>query len=83
MNMNASRDQDRVPELQLVRAIAILCVLSVHASASATIAMQNSGYYWIYNFINIFARVGTPTFIFLSSFVLFTAIIVGHWIVNL
>ncbi|RED77626.1 FAD-dependent oxidoreductase [Cohnella phaseoli] len=71
MNTKALRNQDRIPELQLVRALAILCVLTVHASASATIAMQNSGYYWIYNFINVFMRVGTPTFIFLSSFVLF------------
>ncbi|MFC5405395.1 acyltransferase [Cohnella soli] len=69
--MKANRDQDRIPELQLVRALAILCVLTVHASASATIAMQHSGYYWFYNFLNIFAKVGTPTFIFLSSFVLF------------
>lgn len=71
MNTNALPDQDRIPELQLVRALAILCVLTVHASASATITMQDSGYYWFYNFINVFARVGTPTFIFLSSFVLF------------
>ena len=69
--MNALREPKRIPELQLVRALAILCVLAVHASASATIAMQDSGYYGFYNFINIFTKVGTPTFIFLSSFVLF------------
>ena len=33
--------------------------------------MRESGYYWLYNFINIFMKYGTPTFIFLSSFVLF------------
>ncbi|MBW5445507.1 acyltransferase family protein [Cohnella sp. CFH 77786] len=60
-----------IPELQIVRAMAILCVLSVHASASATISMTQSSYYPLYNFVNIFMKIGTPTFILLSSFVLF------------
>lgn len=60
-----------IPELQLVRAIAIIGVLSVHASASATIYMKESAYYFFYNLVNIFMRFGTPTFILLSSFVLF------------
>ncbi|MCR2807422.1 FAD-dependent oxidoreductase [Paenibacillus soyae] len=63
--------KERIPELQLVRAIAIIGVLSVHASASATIYMQESAYYFFYNLVNIFMRFGTPTFILLSSFVLF------------
>ncbi len=62
---------ERIPELQLVRALAILGVLSVHASASAIDTMKQSGYYYAYNFINIFMKYGTPTFILLSSFVLF------------
>ncbi|MFC5699823.1 acyltransferase [Cohnella faecalis] len=64
-------ENGKIPELQLVRAMAIICVLSVHASASATVAMKESGYYYFYNFINIFMKIGTPTFILLSSFVLF------------
>lgn len=63
--------KDHIPELQLVRALAILGVLSVHASASAIVYMKESAYYYFYNFINIFMRFGTPTFILLSSFVLF------------
>ncbi|MGR7947024.1 FAD-dependent oxidoreductase [Paenibacillus sp. M.A.Huq-81] len=63
--------KDHIPELQLVRAIAILGVLTVHASAAATITMKDSAYFFFYNFANIFMRFGTPTFILLSSFVLF------------
>ncbi|WP_317259100.1 FAD-dependent oxidoreductase [Paenibacillus sp. J5C2022] len=60
-----------IPELQIVRALAIIGVISVHASAAATITMKESAYFFFYNFINIFMRFGTPTFILLSSFVLF------------
>jgi peptidoglycan/LPS O-acetylase OafA/YrhL len=67
----APQSNAHLPELQLVRAMAILCVLSVHASASATVTMTASRYYPLYNFVNIFFKVGTPTFILLSSFVLF------------
>ncbi|MDF2835609.1 MAG: acyltransferase 3 [Paenibacillus sp.] len=60
-----------IPELQLVRALAILAVITVHASAMATITMKESSYYIFYSLINTFMRIGTPTFILLSSFVLF------------
>ncbi|MFC4776153.1 acyltransferase [Paenibacillus sp. GCM10023252] len=60
-----------IPQLQLVRAMAIIGVLSVHATASATVTMKNSGAYFIYSAANIFMKFGTPTFILLSSFVLF------------
>lgn len=63
--------REHIPELQLVRAIAIIGVLSVHASSSAIALMKGSAYYFFYNFINTFMRFGTPTFILLSSFVLF------------
>lgn len=63
--------RERLPELNLVRCIAILGVLSVHSTSFATVDMVNSGMYWLYNFFNIFMKFGTPTFIFLSSFVLF------------
>lgn len=58
-------------EIQLVRAMAIIGVLSVHATSFATIAMKESNFYVAYNFINIFMKIGTPVFLFLSSFVLF------------
>lgn len=51
--------------------MAILGVLLVHTSAWATVNMLDSKLFSIYNFINIFNKIGTTTFIFLSSFVLF------------
>ncbi|MFC7677900.1 acyltransferase [Paenibacillus sp. GCM10028914] len=65
------KKREKLPELQLVRAFAILGVLSVHSTSYAATAMVNSNYFFIYNFMNIFMKYGTPTFIFLSSFVLF------------
>ncbi|MEK3734406.1 MULTISPECIES: acyltransferase [Paenibacillus] len=63
--------RERLPELQLVRACAIIGVLSVHSTSFAVSAMTSSQYFWTYNFLNIFMKFGTPTFIFLSSLVLF------------
>lgn len=65
------KKRERLGEIDLVRGMAILGVLLVHASAWATVDMKDSGLYGIYNFINIFSKFGTTTFIFLSSFVLF------------
>ncbi|ACT03616.1 acyltransferase [Paenibacillus sp. JDR-2] len=67
----ALQKRDKIPELSLVRAMAITGVLSVHSTSFATIAMINSKYFFLYNFFNIFMKIGTTTFIFLSSFVLF------------
>lgn len=63
--------RDNLSEIQLVRAMAIIGVLSVHATSFATIAMKESNFYLVYNFFNIFMKIGTPVFLFLSSFVLF------------
>ncbi|MHA6481424.1 acyltransferase [Paenibacillus sp. strain BS8-2] len=71
MTKAAQSARTHIPELQLVRALAILGVLTVHASAIATITMKESNYYYFYNLINTVMRFGTPTFILLSSFVLF------------
>ncbi|WP_240479765.1 acyltransferase [Paenibacillus wynnii] len=64
--------QERLPQLDIYRALAILGVLHVHSSsfAAGEQALQSPYYYWI-NAINIFFKFGTPSFIFLSSFVLF------------
>ncbi|MDQ0196663.1 acyltransferase [Paenibacillus wynnii] len=64
--------QERLPQLDIFRALAILGVLHVHSSsfAAGEQALQSPYYYWI-NAINIFFKFGTPSFIFLSSFVLF------------
>ncbi|TCM90752.1 peptidoglycan/LPS O-acetylase OafA/YrhL [Paenibacillus sp. BK033] len=63
--------RDPIPELSLVRAMAIIGVLSVHSTSFATVEMVNSNYFFLYNFFNIFMKIGTTTFIFVSSFVLF------------
>lgn len=61
----------RVPELNIVRAICILGVVTVHATSNATVQLTGSTYYFLYNFLNIFMKYGTPTFIAMSAFVLF------------
>lgn len=69
--MNTVR-QERLPQLDIFRSLAILGVLHVHSSsfAAAEQALHSPYYYWL-NWINIFFKFGTPSFIFLSSFVLF------------
>ena len=63
--MSETLKRERIPELNLVRAMAIIGVLCVHSTSYATVDMTGSGYYWLYNFINIFMKYGTPTFIFM------------------
>ncbi|WP_379128642.1 acyltransferase [Paenibacillus sp. sgz500958] len=69
--MNPAK-QERLPQLDIFRALAILGVLHVHSSsfAAGEQALNSPFYYWI-NAMNIFFKFGTPSFIFLSSFVLF------------
>ncbi|KIL36690.1 hypothetical protein SD71_06735 [Cohnella kolymensis] len=61
----------KLSEIDLVRGFAIIGVLLVHSTSDATIQMLNSDLFSLYNFFNIFFKIGTTTFIFLSSFVLF------------
>ncbi|GGA49650.1 acyltransferase [Paenibacillus physcomitrellae] len=64
--------KERLPELDLFRAFAILGVIHVHATSYAAGGQAaNSPYYYWFNLVNIFFKFGTPCFIFLSSFVLF------------
>ncbi|MBP1993904.1 acyltransferase [Paenibacillus eucommiae] len=59
--------------IYLVRAFAILGVIFVHVSSIpiGAIVDKTSFMFLYFNFLNIFNRFGTPTFIFLSAFVLF------------
>ncbi|MFD0673641.1 acyltransferase [Cohnella sp. GCM10027633] len=61
----------KLNELDLVRAIAIIGVLLVHSTSFATLDMKETSVYGVYNFLNIFFKIGTTSFILLSSFVLF------------
>lgn len=59
-------------EIQIARTLAIVAVLVVHStSTGVTKLAYDSILYPIYNFLNIAGKLGTPTFIMLSSFVLF------------
>lgn len=64
--------KERLPQLDIFRAMAIFSVIQVHASSFAAAEQAlNSPVYYFYNWMNIFFKIGTPSFIFLSSFVLF------------
>lgn len=63
--------KERIHEINLVRAFAIMGVLMVHATSNAVAETTESSFFALYNFANIFFKFGTPTFILLSSFVLF------------
>ncbi|MXO81386.1 acyltransferase family protein, partial [Paenibacillus sp. OT2-17] len=65
------KTKEKIPELQLVRAMAILAVLMVHATSYATVQLTNSSLYVVYNALNVLMKYGTPVFIALSSMVLF------------
>jgi len=61
----------KLNEIDIVRGIAIIGVLMVHSTSFATIEMKEATLYGVYNFLNIFFKIGTTSFIMLSSFVLF------------
>ncbi|WP_410772650.1 acyltransferase [Fontibacillus sp. BL9] len=64
--------KERLPQLELFRAFAIFCVIQVHASSTAAAEQAlTSPIYYFYNWMNMFFKIGTTSFIFLSSFVLF------------
>jgi len=61
-----------IHEINIVRAFGIIGVVMVHATATAISNLNHqSSIYPLYNFLNTFFRFGTPTFILLSSLVLF------------
>lgn len=61
-----------VHEVYLIRALAMLGVIAVHGTSFTTVDLAgHSDFFWIYQILNRFGKLGTPVFIFLSSFVLF------------
>lgn len=67
----AAMRKERIPELELLRGIAILGVIMVHATSSAVVRVHDSPMLGVYVFLNTFALFCVPAFIFLSGFVLF------------
>ncbi|WP_245153955.1 acyltransferase family protein [Jeotgalibacillus proteolyticus] len=65
-------DRKHLNEVQFARAFALFAVLAVHSSSTGVGGSgEGSIMLLIYNFFNIAGKLGTPTFIFLSSFILF------------
>ncbi|AQQ54051.1 acyltransferase [Planococcus lenghuensis] len=65
-------ERRHLTEVQYARAFAIFAVLAVHSSSTGVTLVSHSSFTFLfYNFFNIAGKLGTPTFIFLSSFVLF------------
>lgn len=61
-----------INELNITRALAILAVLLIHSTSTPVTALANeSKFYPLYVFLNIFPKFAVPVFIFLSGFVLF------------
>lgn len=60
-----------ITALPIIRALAILGVIMVHATSFSSIEMTDSPAFYGYTWFNIFFKYGTPTFILLSSLVLF------------
>jgi peptidoglycan/LPS O-acetylase OafA/YrhL len=71
MKLMKPTTKEKIPELQLVRAMAILAVIMVHATSYATVQLTGSSLYFMYNALNVLMKYGTPVFIALSSMVLF------------
>ncbi|SEM51948.1 acyltransferase [Paenibacillus sp. OV219] len=63
--------KERVPELGMLRGMAILGVLMVHATSTAVVEVPNSILRGLYICLNTFSLFCVPAFIFLSGFVLF------------
>ncbi|TXK85363.1 acyltransferase [Paenibacillus sp. N3.4] len=59
--------------IYIVRALAILGVIFVHVTSIpiGEIVDKSSSMFFYFNFLNVFNKFGTPTFIFLSALVLF------------
>ncbi|MEN8701919.1 acyltransferase [Bacillus infantis] len=73
LNRNGESMKKRnLDQIQLARAFAIIAVLVVHTSSEGVTRLSpDSALYPFYNFFNIAGKLGTPTFIMLSSFILF------------
>lgn len=62
----------RLDEVQISRGIAIFGVLTVHGTSTAVLNVPHeSSFFPLYNLFHTLGTLGTPTFIMLSSFILF------------
>jgi peptidoglycan/LPS O-acetylase OafA/YrhL len=73
LNTQGTYAKDHLPIIYIVRALAFIGILFVHVTSVpiGQITDKGSSMFFLFNFLNIFNRFGTTTFIFLSAFVLF------------
>lgn len=65
------RQKERIPQLDIFRAIAIFAVLAIHATSRTLAETLGTNMFHPFLFINKFSQFAVPSFIFLSGFVLF------------
>ncbi|WP_379128640.1 acyltransferase [Paenibacillus sp. sgz500958] len=63
--------KERIPQLDIFRALAILAVLAIHATSRTLSEMLDTSLFYPFLFINKFSQFAVPSFVFLSGFVLF------------
>lgn len=73
LGQQAIQTKEQINYIYIVRALAIIAVILVHVSSIPVgdVAAKSSTIFFAANFLNIFNKFGTSTFIFLSAFVLF------------
>jgi len=63
--------KERIPQLDIFRAVAILAVLAIHATSRTLSETLDTSLFHPFLFINKFSQFAVPSFVFLSGFVLF------------
>ncbi|MFC3750338.1 acyltransferase [Paenibacillus sp. GCM10012306] len=65
------KQKERIPQLDIFRAIAIFAVLAIHATSRTLAETLGTSMFHPFLFINKFSQFAVPSFVFLSGFVLF------------
>lgn len=63
--------KERIPQLDVFRAIAIIAVIAIHATSRTLAETLDTSLFHPFLFINKFSQFAVPSFVFLSGFVLF------------
>ncbi|MBW4084132.1 acyltransferase [Paenibacillus sp. S150] len=63
--------KERIPQLDIFRAIAIFAVIAIHATSRTLAETLGTSMFHPFLFINKFSQFAVPSFVFLSGFVLF------------
>lgn len=63
--------KERIPQLDVFRAIAIIAVIAIHATSRTLAETLDTSLFHPFLFLNKFSQFAVPSFVFLSGFVLF------------